>query len=131
MRFSSNPFNYSLNVWITTVLVSPIFLFSYTALEDNREWSVQAALGMYFLAVVIGALLSIPNWLILLYTAKRAIKLESSERLQKVILALTSSVLTIILFALVAAKAAWWEQMQLCIPYVLTVAVSCLTFRLE
>ncbi len=131
MKLSSDPFHYSLNVWITSVLVSPLFFYTYTILADNREWSLKAVFALYILTVLTGALLSIPNWIVLIYLSKRAVTLKVSKRLKKIVLALTSTFLTVALLELVASGAAWWEQVRLCISYVFTVVISCLTFKLE
>jgi len=91
---------YILKVWATTILLGPVFLFSYAIIDMGGGMGTDIAgiIVAFFYALMIGGVLSLPSFL-LYYLVFRQLKTTTLNTLAiKAILALVSSLCILITF---------------------------------
>jgi len=126
---------YPLKVWLTSVLLSPIGYLLIVNLGGYRDHysALFNGWGFYAVAVMIGGLVSIPNWLLLWVCYYFISDAKWPLLIKKLILCAVSVLLTALLFR--------WNFSELdsisrsdyitAISYMVTVAVSCLVYKVN
>ncbi|ATP58407.1 hypothetical protein CPT03_19040 [Pedobacter ginsengisoli] len=126
---------FPLKVWLTSVLLSPILYLLIINLGGYRDHyaALFNAWGFYAVAVVIGGLVSIPNWLLLWVCYYFVNKTKWALLTKKLALCAFSVLLTVLLFR--------WNFSELdsisrgdyitAISYMVTVAVGCLVYKVD
>ncbi len=102
----SGTFRYPTFHWLTTLVVAPFLLFAYALLSSGLEESTGGPM-FYWLAFVVGALLSIPTYVVYLFVFRWLFERIRSSLVLKVlcnVLVIGCAGLT---FLLVGGGAAW------------------------
>jgi hypothetical protein len=99
------PLVYSLKVWLTSVLLAPIIVFTIESLDSikAKDFSLSflwTSLQLYFAFILLGSILSIITWLIYWLTSILTYQYTTNIVHRKLIMSLMGAVLTVLTFLL-------------------------------
>lgn len=98
MKTISNHFKYASNVWLTSAILTPCFFGFIIALFEGGSMDSPMMIG---LAILFGALFSIPNYLLFLFLVWKINTAKLADAEKKIIINIIGVVLTIALFMLI------------------------------
>jgi hypothetical protein len=101
---------YSIKNWVTTLVISPLFLVLYDAVADTEF--VFDDLGVYFVFIFMGAIFSLPGLLIYFLVYKGLISIGLSNVIIRLTLILVASLMALI--------ALWLIKGSIMIPMMLS-----------
>lgn len=125
---------YTIQVWLFTVLVSPLLLALILGVLINNTSlnSILSSYEMIFVMIIVGFLCSIPAMLIF-WLIKRNLKIEYSDWKKKTILSLYSFLSVWITFYVVdnGFITQWSEQTVWVLIYSLTIVLGIWIFKIS
>lgn len=94
----SNHFSFATKVWLISVFLSPILTAMYLGVVDRQ---LQDSFLIVMLMIPVGLVLSVPNWLIFIFSIKGINRLQLEITEKKMIINGIAVVMTITLFLIV------------------------------
>lgn len=93
---------YSLKVWLTAVLLSPLLsVILFEPFDDHNSTDIKGALFFILLSIPYGLVLSIPSWLLLWISVWLVNRLSTSSIKKKWMLSIIGLVLSLLPFYLI------------------------------
>ncbi len=121
---------YSTKVWLTSVLVSPLFLLFIVGAQKGFKGHLEDALAFMCIAALISFVLSIPCWVALMVAVRMVYNVEHSERKFKTIINIIAVGIALIIFAFILGIFYQPEMFYWVIPYFFTLTLGVWYFKL-
>jgi hypothetical protein len=125
---------YTIQVWLFTVLVSPLLLALILGVLINNSSlnSILSSYEMIFVMIIVGLLCSIPA-MIVFWLIKRSLKIDYSDWKKKTILSLYSFLSVWITFYIVdnGFITRWSEQTVWVLIYSITIVIGIWIFKIS
>jgi hypothetical protein len=134
---TTNSFRYATKVWLTSVLFSPFVFLLINGTLNTEKLKLKAVglNGFIFLSLLIGFLISIPNWITFFFLIKFINKQRYSIIIKKTYIILTGFCLTLILFCLTFFRDYFVLQYdfhsKLFISYSVTIIIGIIIYKLK
>jgi uncharacterized protein YacL len=127
--------NYSIKIWLTSVLVSPLLdLILDSLVRPKSLVNLEGAIGFLLLSVLYGIIISSPCWLLLWLSLQCMMKLNMSTLLLKSCLCVVGLVLALLPFFLLFGHddpITYVTTVPLAISYGLTVFAAIWLYKLK
>lgn len=116
---------YPLKHWLTSLVIGPLIMITYDAVTSSKL--MVDAIGVFFLFLAFGLLLSLPTFILYIFTFTTLIKKEISNLTVKIILNMLAIIGTVLTFLII--QGSMTEFLIIC--YSTSLIVGSLLYRVR